>query len=339
MNFSKNSLSTFYKAIYIALLFSSCQTEEENNPQQQQAWGIRHDKKLADYEQVATNKAPYNSSEYPNFSSVVFFQYSLNGSNSFDYQASGVLIAPNWILTAGHNFFYDKQKKAALPSGIKVIADSDPNQPTTKYEVEQLVFHPTWLDQNDDFFNTGNDLCLVKLKTPINSVSPAQLIENDEENLGSIVWYAGYGDYSQQLNQDANLISKRHALQNILDRKKTGLSSTVNSVNYQGGLLAFDFDDPQGLINTLGDSYSGEEENLLGSGSSASVALDFEGATVEGDSGGPLFIKSNGIWKVAAVLSGGVAEPVSGHKAGNYGDISVFTRTFPMLQWIKNTIK
>jgi hypothetical protein len=64
-----------------------------------------------------------------------------------------------------------------------------------------------------------------------------------------------------------------------------GLTHVINGVNNEGGTLAFDFDDPSGIINTLGDSYANDQEKALGSGTSANKALDWEATTVQGDSG------------------------------------------------------
>ncbi|MGK0387238.1 MAG: secreted trypsin-like serine protease [Patiriisocius sp.] len=73
-----------------------------------------------------------------------------------------------------------------------------------------------------------------------------------------------------------------------------------------------------------------------GGGTSASALLDFEAGSVTGDSGGPIFIKDGAVWKVAGVLSGGLTEPIPGHVSSCYDNISVFTRTFPMLAWIQS---
>ncbi|MCB0738362.1 MAG: trypsin-like serine protease, partial [Bacteroidetes bacterium] len=102
---------------------------------------------------------------------------------------------------------------------------------------------------------------------------------------------------------------------------------------------AYDFDDPDGLVNSLGDDHEGEDEKSLGSGTSEEGALDFEAGTVEGDSGGPLFIKDGNTWKVAGVLSGGAVDPLPNYKDGDYGDISLFTRVSPLVSWINSVIQ
>jgi len=323
----------------ILFLVSSCAgTEEELDPNIPTTFGIRSDKSLSEYEAVATNAAPYNTNSYPDFNSIVAFSYSLDGSDDAEFVATGTLIDDEWILTAGHNFFSsDEQTTPAIAAGIIVLVGPDPNNPVLELEVESIVFHPSWLAQ-DDLFESANDLCLVKLKTPISSITPAKLANTSEVSVGNQVWFAGYGDYSELDGQNPELFSKRHAIENTLDRIATGLQSSANGQTYSGTILATDFDDAGGLVNSLGDDYRSIDENLLGDGSSSAMALPFEGTTVEGDSGCPIFLKVNNEWKVAGVLSGGADEPIRGHKDSSYGDISIFISITDQISWINSVI-
>ena len=317
-----------------SLFFTACEDDDLIFVDENRTFGIRHDKPLAEYEALVSN----TSKDLPDFSSVLSFQYSLDGSDNQEFTATGTLIDEEWILTAGHNFFVSEEQNAPAPvNGITILVGNDPNSPEGSFEVEELVFHPTWITQ-DDFFN-GNDLCLVKLKTPIQDITPIQLFASSNEQIGSKVWFCGFGDYANLEGQDADALSKKHAMENTLDRKNEGIRTSINSTSYEGGLLAFDFDNPAGTINTLGDEILNEEESLLGSGDSKEGALEFEGTTVQGDSGGPLFMKDGSTWKLVGVLSGGVSDPLEGHEDGNYGDISVFVRVSQQIDWIKSVVK
>jgi V8-like Glu-specific endopeptidase len=333
----KNKFSLLALVLLTALF--SCTLEEEEPvvivPDSKTTFGIRHDIPLSVYEALASSTA----ADRPSFAAVIMFDYSLNGSSNSEYVATGTLITPDWILTAGHNF-YDaaEQSSPATASGITVKVGNDPNNPDKTYKVTQLVFHPTWLDGKQEY-SDGNDLCLVKLSTPITNLTPVPLYTGTDEAIGSKVWYAGFGDYSQLSGQNPDLFSKKHAFENILDRKVGGFNTSFGGTTYNGGLLAFDLDSPDGTINSLGDDFVGADEKLLGPGTSTANILPFEATTVEGDSGGPLFVKKGTTWELAGVLGGGADEPIANHKDGSYGDISIFTRVSPNITWINSVIK
>lgn len=339
-----NQLSRLLSIFLLLVFLSACETddffddEEGQEPQGEAVFGIRGDLQLADYEAVATNNAPYNTDDFPDFSSVVCFTYSTNGSDDYEFVATGVLVKEDWILTAGHNFFIsDEQNNPADPRGILVNTGIDPNNPDATYEVSELIFHPTWLE-DDDVFGKANDLCLVKLARPITGITPAPIYSTTDEAIGAVLWYAGFGDYSTQPGQNPDLYSKKHAVQNTLDRKVSGIQSVSSAGTYQGGLLAYDFDSPSEMHNSLGDNFSSEEEDLLGTGRSNPVALVFEGSTVEGDSGGPIFLKKDNVWQVCGILSGGASEPVPNYRDGDYGGIDFYIRTSTAISWINSVI-
>ncbi|MDN3204259.1 S1 family peptidase [Algoriphagus sediminis] len=320
-------------------LVASC-GEEENpfppgpGPDGDITFGIRGDLDLSDYERVARNDAPYNTSEYPDFSPVVSFVYSINGSDEYDFVASGVLISPDWILSAGHNFFVsDDQSSPAPESGIRAVYGDDPNNEDNYLEVEEVIYFPTWLE-DDDIFGKANDFCLVRLKEPLNGITPAKMLTTESEPLNTLVWACGFGDYSQEPGQDPDFYSLKHATSSILDRVVGGITSSSSAGTFTGGLLAVDFDSPSGQINTLGDDYISPDEPLLGTGTSSPTVTEFEAGAVQGDSGGPLFVRVNGEWLVAGILSGSAEEPFIGHVGNSYGEIDIYTRVSLAYDWI-----
>ena len=316
----------------MALVAFSC---TDGNELEYEAFGYRHDKTLADYEDVAASNDPSR----PDFAPVVFFTYSLDGTNNEEYVASGTLINAEWVLTAGHNFFDAQEQNSPAPvSGLEVRIGNDPNTTQAVYAVAEVVYHPTWRDGQQDY-QDANDLCLVRLATPVADVAPAILYTTTTESLDSEVWFCGFGDYTEWEGGDVNSFSKKHAMANRLDRAVEGFSTQANGTTYAGGLLAFDFDDPDGIVNSLGDDYVGEDEELLGEGSSQAVALEYEGTTVQGDSGGPLFVKNGDNWQLAGVLTGGANRPIRNHRDGDYGDISIFTRVSTSIEWIKSVVE
>ncbi|WP_255070547.1 trypsin-like serine protease [Lacihabitans sp. LS3-19] len=301
-----------------------------------QTFGIRNDKKLSDYEAIATNMAPYNTDEFPDFGSVVCI---IIEDGKFEYIGTGVLINSQWIITAAHNFIEpEKSKKLPALSAINILVGNDPNNPSKTLKVSQVIVHPQWTI-SDGGFEKGTDLALVKLSSPITNITPANLnLDINGEKDKAYIWTCGFGDYSGQAGQNKDDYSKKHAMVNVLDRIVNGLSSSVGGVNYNGGLLAFDFDAPDGKYNTLGDNIVNVQEYDLGKGNSSPEALEMEGGTIEGDSGSPIFVKINGVWKVCGLLHGGIDNVASGVKDSSYGDISVYTRTASAASWIQSVI-
>ena len=324
-----------YLLLLLLISFASCDTDDGfSEPDGDTTFGIRHDRDLADYEDIAADSNP----ELPDFSPVVAFEYSVDGSQNGDFTASGVLITPEWILTAGHNFYdVEEQNAPAPPSGITVFVGNDPNNPDETFSVAEVVLHPTW-ENGLQVYENANDLCLVRLSSPITSITPASLYSETDEVVGSTAWHAGFGSYSEQDGQNPNLESKKHAMENVLDRVRGGIQTSAGGTTYPGGLLAFDFDHPDGTVNALGDELVNDDEATLGSGTSSPMALNFEGTTVTGDSGGPLFLNNNGTWRVAGILSGGAFEPIQNHRDGDYGDISIYIRVSTSIDWIQSVI-
>ena len=86
------------------------------------------------------------------------------------------------------------------------------------------------------------------------------------------------------------------------------------------------------LINSLGDGLVNEDEALLGPGNSSAQALLFEEATVEGDSGGPLFADSaNGLIQIGIVSNGN--NPYG--PLGGYGTWVAYIPVAEYIDWIE----
>ncbi len=302
-----------------------------------QTFGIRNDRKLSEYETIATNVSPYNIDDFPDFKSVVFIQVT---ERKDIFMGSGVLVHPKWILTAAHNFILPEESKIlpALPK-IRILVGNDPNKPIKTLSVAEIIVHPHWIN-SDGGFEKGTDLALVRLSEAITDIKPSAInYDITGEKDKSFTWACGFGDYSQQAGQNKDDFSKKHAMVNVLDRITNDLKTIVNGKSYNGGLLAFDFDAPDGKYNTLGDNIVNDQEKELGKGNSAPEALEMEGSTVSGDSGGPIFIKIQGVWTVCGVLHGGIDNVAAGLKDSSFGDISVYCRTASAKDWLQSVIK
>ena len=79
-------------AVTAVVIFESA----DNTPE----FGFRHDVSNQLFEDLGENIAPYDTSDYPEFSSVVYIEGI--ASDGEVYSGSGVIIGENWVLTAAH---------------------------------------------------------------------------------------------------------------------------------------------------------------------------------------------------------------------------------------------
>ncbi len=139
---------------------------------------------------------------------------------------SGVLIAPDWVLTAGH--------VARGVSGRSPRAEIDGRE----YEVARIFVHPKWRDMGP------HDVGLMQLKQPAQDVTPAVLYAGDDE-VGQVVTFVGRGDTG------TGLTGPRSA-----DGKKRGATNTVDSVD--DDWIFFDFDEGDEATDLEGVSGPGD---------------------------------------------------------------------------------
>lgn len=208
--------------------------------------------------------------------------------------ASGVLIAPTWVLTAGH--------VTAQVGGSFLLAGNT-------YSVVQTYVHP---DFNNDG-NLANDIQLVELATPVLNIVPAVLnrstidLTTPTPFTGTIV---GYGMTGTGVTGAIASGGTKHAVTNVVDGAFVGTGSDQNPT-----ILGTDFDNPdQAAYHTP-----------LGS----TVPTDLEGGVGPGDSGGGLFIDVPGTGTVLAGITSFDAtfDDFTGNPTlGAYGHVTGFTR-------------
>lgn len=134
-----------------------------------------------------------NLASQPEYSSVGLFV------NDWGYTGSATLIAPDWILTAGHNL-------AAASSGTFTVNG-------TSYGSSQFIYHPNF--QYGNWF-AGYDVALVQLATPVLDVSPAALYTGSGE-IGEVGTFVGYGFTGTGLTGYSVLDNLKRAFQNVID--------------------------------------------------------------------------------------------------------------------------
>ncbi len=119
--------------------------------------------------------------------------------NSWGYNGSATLIAPDWILTAAHSLVAADSATFTL-NGVSYIST-------------ELFLHPSWQSGNP---LAGYDFGLVHLSTPILGVTPAALNIASVE-LGQVGTFVGYGLTGTGLTGYRTLDNQKRAVQNMID--------------------------------------------------------------------------------------------------------------------------
>ncbi|GAB3387856.1 hypothetical protein GCM10027432_23590 [Lysobacter fragariae] len=217
-------------------------------------------------------------------------------------EAHGVLIAPQWVVTAAHT---------TLGHPEEIILNGLPRK------VERLIVHPGYEKLPDEliaqaiksgdasramaFQASNDDIALVKLSAPIADVTPATLYRRNNE-LGKTVKLIGKGATGDGATGQAgpNRTVLRRAYSKIIRTDGHWLVSQFNA-----GLTAH--------------------------------AL--EGMSGSGDSGGPVLIKVKGQWQLAGLAAW---KYVDGNAAtfrmGVYDQSTYNVRISSYARWIENVM-
>jgi hypothetical protein len=161
-------------------------------------------------------------------------------TKSAAYIGSGTLIAPNWVLTAGH--------MVSDATALKFTVGG------STYTASSWVYNPLW----NGNVTLGYDIGLVKLDTAITGITPATLYTGTSE-LGKVGTMVGYGMTGTGLTGAKTFDGKKRAAQNTIDAL----------YNSSGRILAVDFDNPKNKRdNVYGSATPLNLEGLIAPGDS-----------------------------------------------------------------------
>ena len=192
---------------------------------------IRDDRTQSQYLNLAASQAIYGSVGRID-----------EATSSANYIGSGTLIAPNWVLTAGH--------MVSDATGLKFTVGGS----TYTASPSSWVSHPLW----DGNLTLGYDIGLVYLSAAVTNVTPATRYTGSSE-LGKMGTMVGYGMTGTGKTGAKTFDGKKRAAQNTID-------GTYNS---NGRILAVDFDNPKNKRdNVYGSSTPLNLEGLIAPGDS-----------------------------------------------------------------------
>lgn len=219
-------------------------------------------------------------------------------------EGHGVLIAPQWVITAAHAIMWQSEIRQVTINGVS-------------RDVERLSIHPGYkkppqalLDQAlatwdwtlfRALLSSSDDIALIKLARPITDVNPVAISPGDDE-FGQTIKIIGKGATGDGVS--GYEFSSSH---------RTDLRRAHNKVtSAHGRWLCYVFDDP-------------------------SVALPLEGGSGSGDSGGPILVQTAEDWTLIGLTSW--VDPQSADRTpGRYGQISCNVRLSHYRDWIESVI-
>jgi len=227
----------------------------------------------------------------------------LNGTT---VDSSGILISPEWVLTAAHT----------IPSGSPGVNDTWTFGGEVR-GIDHAIRNPSFTGQITD----GFDVALHKLDSPITTVAPAQLYTGTAASLvGQTLTYVGYGKSGTGSAGDTIGMGTKRAGRNVAEQLGYTLNPGPSESVYSDQVIFSDMDAsvaPWG--NPLGNTNPINLEYL--------IAL--------GDSGGGMFIQQGGQHYLAGVHSSIFNfDPAT----LGYGDVMGSTTLEASLAWIMNTI-
>jgi len=221
-------------------------------------------------------------------------------------EGHGVLIAPQWVITAAHVLPWHSDLKQVAIGGIsrdveRVVMHAGYARPPQAL-IDQALSTGEWILAVVRIAST-DDIALVKLAQPVTDVAPVAIYKDSDE-LGQIVKIMGKGATGTGTTGHDPGGPNRTELRRAFN--------TITSAHDRW--FCYLFDEP-------------------------ASALPLEGKTGSGDSGGPALIRVDDQWRLAGLSAWGFIQgDVRTVRPGLYGQATCNVRLSHYTEWIESVI-